>query len=87
MILKQGSQGPDVEQIQLRLKAAGYDPGDVDGDFGKRTTAAVLAFQADRPELEDDGVAGPMTLGALDAAVGLSAVSYTHLTLPTIYSV
>jgi hypothetical protein len=69
MILKQGSQGPDVEQLQLKLKAAGYDPGDIDGDYGKRTAAAVLAFQADRPDLEDDGVAGPMTLGALDAAI------------------
>ena len=69
MILKQGSQGPDVEQLQLRLKAAGYDCGDVDGDYGKRTAAAVLAFQADRPDLDDDGVAGPMTLGALDAAI------------------
>ncbi len=69
MILKQGSQGAEVERLQLLLKAAGYDPGDIDGDFGKRTAAAVLAFQADRPDLEDDGVAGPMTLGALDAAV------------------
>jgi hypothetical protein len=69
MILKPGSQGPDVEQLQLKLKAAGYDPGDIDGDYGKRTAATVLAFQEDRPDLEDDGVAGPMTLGALDAAV------------------
>lgn len=69
MILKQGAQGPDVEQLQLRLKAAGYDPGDIDSDFGARTAAAVLAFQADRPDLDDDGVAGPMTLGALDAAI------------------
>ena len=69
MILKQGSRGPAVEQLQLRLKAAGHDPGDVDGDYGRRTAAAVLAFQVDRPDLEDDGDAGPMTLGALDAAV------------------
>ena len=69
MILKRGDSGPDVEQLQLKLKAAGYDPGDIDGDFGKRTADAVLAFQADRPDLDDDGVAGPMTLGALDAAI------------------
>ena len=69
MILKQGAQGPDVEQLQLKLKAAGYDPGDIDGDYGARTAAAVLAFQEDRPDLDDDGVAGPMTLGALDAAI------------------
>jgi hypothetical protein len=69
VILQPGSSGPDVEQLQLKLKAVGYDPGDIDGDYGKGTAAAVLAFQADRPDLEDDGVAGPMTLGALDAAV------------------
>jgi hypothetical protein len=69
MVLKQGSQGPDVEQLQLKLKAAGYDPGDIDGDYGGRTAAAVHAFQADRPDLDDDEVAGPMTISALDAAV------------------
>ena len=73
MILKQGSVGPDVEQLQLRLKAAGYNCGDIDGEYGPRTAAAVLAFQADRPDLEDDGVAGPHTLAALDAAVAKKA--------------
>lgn len=70
MVLKLGSQGPDVERLQLLLKAAGYDVGDIDGDYGPKTAAAVLAFQEDRPDLDDDGIAGPMTLGALDAAVG-----------------
>jgi len=68
-VLRRGDRGADVEQIQLRLRAAGYDPGPADGDYGARTAAAVLAFQADRPDLEDDGVAGPMTVGALDAAI------------------
>ncbi len=69
MILRPGDSGTDVEVLQLKLKAAGYDPGDVDGDYGKRTAAAVLAFQMDRPDVDDDGVAGPQTLGALDAAI------------------
>jgi hypothetical protein len=69
MILKQGSQGADVEHLQLLLKAAGYNPGDIDGDYGPATAKAVLEFQAERPDLDDDGIAGPMTLGALDAAV------------------
>lgn len=69
MLLKRGDGGPDVEQLQLKLKAAGYDPGDIDGDFGPKTEAAVLAFQRDRPDLDDDKVAGPMTIGALDAAI------------------
>lgn len=69
MMFKRGDRGEGVEQLQLKLKAAGYDPGDVDGDYGKKTALAVLAFQEDRPDLDDDGVAGPMTLGALDAAI------------------
>jgi hypothetical protein len=69
MILRPGDKGPDVEMLQLKLKACGYDTGDVDGDYGKLTTAAVLAFQVDRPDIDDDGIAGPHTLGALDAAV------------------
>jgi len=69
MILKPGDKGPEVEMLQLKLKACGYDPGDVDGDYGKLTTAAVLAFQLDRPDVDDDGIAGPQTLGALDAAI------------------
>lgn len=69
MILQRGDSGPAVEQLQIKLKAAGYDPGDVDGDYGAKTEAAVLAFQLDRPDLDDDGDAGPMTMGALDAAL------------------
>lgn len=69
MILDRGDTGPEVEQLQIKLKAAGYDPGDVDGDYGRMTEAAVLAFQMDRPDLDDDGKAGPMTMGALNAAI------------------
>lgn len=69
MLLRRGDHGPDVEQLQLKLKAAGYDPGDVDGDYGTKTEAAVLAFQQDRPDIDDDGMAGPHTIGALNAAV------------------
>lgn len=69
MILLLGSKGPDVVALQVKLRAAGYDCGAADGDYGPQTVAAVLRFQADRPDIDDDGVAGPMTLGALDAAV------------------
>jgi hypothetical protein len=69
MILKRGDSGDAVEQLQLKLKAAGYDPGDVDGDYGGKTEAAVLAFQMDRPDVDDDGKAGPQTIGSLNAAI------------------
>ncbi|MDB4955844.1 MAG: Peptidoglycan-binding domain 1 protein, partial [Myxococcales bacterium] len=70
MILRPGDNGPDVKTLQLNLKACGYDPGAIDGDYGKKTAAAVLAFQLDRPDVDDDGIAGPHTLGALDMAIG-----------------
>jgi hypothetical protein len=69
MILKPGDKGIEVEQLQLKLKAAGYDPGEIDGDYGSKTTAAVLAFQVDRPDIDDDGIAGPQTMGSLNAAI------------------
>lgn len=69
MILRPGDKGPEVELLQLKLKSCGYDPGVIDGDYGKRTTAAVLAFQVDRPDVDDDGIAGPQTLGAIDMAI------------------
>lgn len=83
MILKKGDHGPSVEQLQVLLKAAGYDPGAIDGDYGARTAAAVLAFQADRPDLEDDGVAGPMTIGALHAATTVDVGKVSQPSSPT----
>jgi peptidoglycan L-alanyl-D-glutamate endopeptidase CwlK len=64
MLLKEGSNGVEVKQLQQALKAAGFDPGGVDGDFGPNTTAAVRAFQQNRG-LSVDGVAGQQTLDAL----------------------
>jgi len=86
MILRPGDKGPDVEMLQLKLKACGYDPGDVDGDYGKLTTAAVLAFQIDRPDIDDDGIAGPQTLGALDAAIAKHKRDEDTTQPPTLYT-
>lgn len=69
MVLNRGDKGADVEHLQNKLKAAGYDPGVVDGDYGDKTVAAVLAFQMDYPDLEDDGEAGPQTLHKLDTVI------------------
>jgi peptidoglycan L-alanyl-D-glutamate endopeptidase CwlK len=62
--LKMGSKGKDVKELQKRLKAAGFNPGNIDGDFGPGAQAAVLAFQKSKGLLAD-GVAGPCTLCAL----------------------
>ncbi|HZI20056.1 MAG TPA: peptidoglycan-binding protein [Pyrinomonadaceae bacterium] len=62
--LKLGSEGADVVKLQERLKALGFNPGRVDGDFGPGTEAAVIAFQRSE-ELLADGVVGVRTLKAL----------------------
>jgi hypothetical protein len=69
-LLRVGCDGPEVADLQMRLRRAGY-PLHVDGDFGPATRRAVLAFQADHG-LAADGVAGPHTRAALDALGGLA---------------
>ncbi len=67
MFLKVGSTGPQVAELQKRLKALGYYPGKVDGVFGPITEQAVRMFQAAAGILVD-GIVGPQTLQALAAA-------------------
>lgn len=46
--LAEGDEGQDVRALQRALADAGYDPGDVDGDFGSSTTNALADWQADQ---------------------------------------
>lgn len=45
-LLKVGCYGPQVEHMQQLLAANGFDPGEIDGQFGPNTRAAVKDFQA-----------------------------------------
>lgn len=54
----------DIAAIQRALLARGYDPGPADGIAGRRTEAAVRAFQRDAG-LTVDGDPGPKTQAAL----------------------
>jgi len=60
-----GAPGAEVQELQLQLAAAGFDPGPVDGLFGPRTRRAVLQLQR-CCRLVPDGRAGPQTLAALE---------------------
>ena len=67
--IRKGSRGTDVSYCQAILADLGYDLGDagVDGDFGRKTEEAVIAFQK-KNGLIADGVVGPMTYEALEKA-------------------
>ena len=65
-ILRQGSKGFDVTDLQTSLKRLGYDSGPTDGIYGSVTKRAIIQFQMDNG-LSPDGLAGPITLQALQS--------------------
>jgi len=66
-LLRKGSTGDAVRQLQQALKDLGFDPGGVDGQFGSNTESAVRAFQSDRG-LAVDGIVGEITWLNIDEA-------------------
>ncbi|WP_129337111.1 peptidoglycan-binding protein [Cellulomonas endophytica] len=72
--LARGHRGAAVSELQRRLAALGHDlgPAGADGDLGARTEAALVAFQRSAG-LEADGVYGPRTRAALEAATSAAA--------------
>jgi N-acetylmuramoyl-L-alanine amidase len=54
-----------VSGIQARLRNLGYDVGPIDHRLGRRTRAAIRAFQRDNPPLVVDGICGPKTRAKL----------------------
>jgi peptidoglycan L-alanyl-D-glutamate endopeptidase CwlK len=78
-VLKAGSTGPDVNNLQQRLKDLGFDPNGVDGNFGPGTKAALIAFQKSKG-LIADGVAGPQTMAALQLGTAAAAGAITGTT-------
>lgn len=62
-MLRSGSKGKDVRELQQLLVRAGFSVG-IDGDFGPATERAVRLFQKNHG-LEVDGVAGPATMKVL----------------------
>jgi lysozyme family protein len=53
-----------VTAIQRALEAKGFDPGNIDGEFGEKTMKAVVAFQ-DAQGIVVDGQVGVETAGLL----------------------
>ena len=71
-LLHRGSAGPQVSELQRRLKAAyaAYAGGLViDGVFGAETELAVREFQRRFGGLKVDGIVGPATAAALQLRI------------------
>ncbi len=80
--LRNGAQGETVRELQRQLKKLGFYAGNVDGDYGKGTEAAVKRFQA-QYGLTADGVAGGRTLSALAMANETARPTYSPTPRPT----
>jgi peptidoglycan hydrolase-like protein with peptidoglycan-binding domain len=63
-VMRQGSAGADVIELQQQLTAASCYDGPITGYFGSQTLVAVQRCQR-QSGLVADGVAGPKTLAAL----------------------
>lgn len=63
-LLKKGSKGADVEALQEALNELGFESGEVDGDFGSQTYAAVKRMQK-AAGIEIDGKYGVQSHAAL----------------------
>ncbi|HNU80862.1 MAG TPA: peptidoglycan-binding protein, partial [Bacillota bacterium] len=69
ILLKWGSRGSEVREVQTRLKNRGFYKGNVDGIYGWRTANAVKAFQR-KHGLKADGIVGNATAKALGIRTG-----------------
>lgn len=79
MTLRKGTKGDRVVELQERLKVLGLYTSKVDGDFGRGTRNAVIAFQQGYLV---DGIVDPVTISALDAAVKAWSNKEQHLLIP-----
>lgn len=73
-ILKQGTTGGEVKEVQRRLKLWGYYNGSVDGVYGNGTKSAVIKFQK-KNGLTADGVVGAATYKALGMVSSYKALA------------
>lgn len=63
-LLRRGSEGKYVKELQRILTVLGYKPGTIDGIFGRQTESALKEFQV-KNGLQVDGIVGPKTKAAL----------------------
>lgn len=79
-LIRQGSTGSTVREIQTRLKTWGYYTGSVDGIFGPLTESAVRFFQR-KHGLAVDGIVGKQTAAAIGVPLHNSGYNSANLNL------
>lgn len=84
-VLKVGSTGNSVKELQTKLISLGYLNTNATGYYGNQTKSAVLKFQA-KNGLKQDGIAGKQTLEAL-AKVGTSSTTSVSRGSTNTYSI
>jgi len=67
-LMRYGSRGAEVKQLQGNLIYLGYLDDVADGIFGKKTEAAVIRYQRNNG-LAADGIAGPLSNRAIQSEV------------------
>ena len=81
-VLKQGSKGALVKEVQTKLIKWGYLTGRADGIFGAKTKAAVIKFQR-KNGLTADGIIGTRTAQALGISLSSNTSSSSQTTSST----
>ncbi len=68
-LLRKGSSGTEISELQGFLNLEGHEAGPVDGIFGSRTDSGVRSFQRSQ-SLSVDGVVGSRTRSAIRSVAG-----------------
>ncbi|MCX5358437.1 peptidoglycan-binding protein [Streptomyces sp. NBC_00124] len=67
-VLRLGDRGPEVIELQLRLRQTGFLSGEADGVYDREVENAVRAYQLTRVVAEDEsGAYGPATRTSLES--------------------
>ena len=82
-VLRVGSTGDAVKEMQARLKTLGYYDGEVDGQYGNGTREAVRLFQTQHG-LDADGLCGGETRAVLYSTEAKPYVAPTNTPAPTV---
>lgn len=81
-VLRSGSQGEEVVQLQTRLMELGYYNNGIDGQFGPGTKTAVIVFQQQHG-LTADGIVGEGTKSVLYSQAAQPKATMPPTPVPT----